>query len=107
MRADTVRVGGWRFQAAGEVLELQDFYLGKYEVTNERYKAFVDAGGYQRANLWDPVIVDGEAIPWEDAVSLFVDRTGRPGPSTWSAGDYPDGAGDMPVSGISWYEASA
>ncbi len=34
-------------------------------------------------------------------------RTGRPGPSTWEAGDYPEGQDDYPVSGVSWYEAAA
>jgi dienelactone hydrolase len=37
----------------------------------------------------------------------FVDQTGLPGPSTWSGGDYPEGEGDYPVSGVSWYEAAA
>ena len=37
----------------------------------------------------------------------FRDSTGRAGPSTWTAGHYPDGKADYPVSGISWYEASA
>lgn len=40
-------------------------------------------------------------------MALFVDRTGRPGPSTWEAGDYPDGQADFPVGGVSWYEAAA
>ena len=39
--------------------------------------------------------------------SLFVDSTGRPGPAGWELGSYPEGAGDQPVGGISWYEASA
>lgn len=46
-------------------------------------------------------------IPWESAMSLFVDRTGRPGPSTWEAGDYADGQDEFPVAGVSWYEAAA
>jgi cephalosporin-C deacetylase-like acetyl esterase len=37
----------------------------------------------------------------------FTDKTGRLGPSTWEASDYPDGEDDYPVSGISWYEAAA
>ena len=107
LAADKVRVSGWTFATAGRDLELQDYFLGKYEVTNEEFKTFVEAGGYQRPNLWDPVVLNGAPIPWEEAIKLFRDRTGRPGPSTWSAGDYPDGEGDMPVSGISWYEAAA
>jgi formylglycine-generating enzyme required for sulfatase activity len=37
----------------------------------------------------------------------FVDRTGRPGPATWEAGAFPEGTGDFPVGGVSWYEAAA
>ena len=37
----------------------------------------------------------------------FRDSTGRPGPSTWELGTYPDGQDDWPVSGVSWYEAAA
>jgi eukaryotic-like serine/threonine-protein kinase len=33
--------------------------------------------------------------------------TGRPGPSTWELGSYPDGQDDWPVSGVSWYEGAA
>ena len=40
-------------------------------------------------------------------MALFTDKTGRPGPSTWEAGDYPEGQDNYPVSGISWYEAAA
>ena len=37
----------------------------------------------------------------------FRDATGRPGPSTWSLGTYPEGKDDFPVNGVSWYEAAA
>ncbi|MCO4812985.1 MAG: SUMF1/EgtB/PvdO family nonheme iron enzyme, partial [Gammaproteobacteria bacterium] len=37
----------------------------------------------------------------------LVDATGRPGPSTWEAGSFPEGEGDFPVTGLSWYEAAA
>jgi hypothetical protein len=40
-------------------------------------------------------------------VRLFRDRTSRPGPALWEAGDFADGEGDVPVTGISWYEAAA
>ena len=32
-------------------------------------------------------------------MTLFTDKTGRPGPSTWEAEDYPDGQDDYPVPG--------
>ena len=34
-------------------------------------------------------------------------ETGRPGPSTWQGGTYPEGQDDYPVSGVCWYEAAA
>jgi len=87
---------------------LNDFYADKYEVTNQKYKEFLDAGGYQNPEYWKHKFVKaGKTLSWEDAMAEFVDTTGRPGPSTWTGGDYPDGKDDYPVSGISWYEAAA
>jgi predicted esterase len=40
-------------------------------------------------------------------MALLRDTTGRPGPSTWEGGHYPDGKGDEPVAGVSWFEAAA
>ena len=36
-----------------------------------------------------------------------LDHTGRPGPATWELGTYADGEDDLPVRGVSWYEARA
>jgi eukaryotic-like serine/threonine-protein kinase len=85
-----------------------DFFIDQYEITNDQYKAFVDAGGYRNREYWQHEFVkDGEVLTWEEAMAEFVDRTDRPGPSTWQAGTYPDGQGNYPVSGVSWYEAAA
>jgi hypothetical protein len=46
-------------------------------------------------------------LTFDEAMALFVDQTDRPGPPTWRAGDYIEGTGDHPVSGVSWYEAQA
>jgi dienelactone hydrolase len=40
-------------------------------------------------------------------MSRFRDKAGRPGPTTWELGNYPEGQGDYPVTGVSWYEAAA
>src|SRR5262249_42714514 len=89
-------------------MEVGDYFIDRTEVTNREYKRFVDAGGYQRRELWQhEFLKDGRALPWEEAVSLFRDRTDRPGPATWESGDYPEGQGDLPVTGVSWYEAAA
>jgi dienelactone hydrolase len=102
-----VRVPGWKLASTDGELEVRDFLLGRHEVTNAQYKTFVDAGGYRRADLWDPIAVAGRTVPWDQAIQSFVDRTKRPGPSTWEAGDYREGHGEFPVSGVSWYEARA
>ncbi len=83
-------------------------WMDKYEVSNRRFKEFVDAGGYQKQQYWkEPFVKDGKALTWEQAMSEFRDATGRTGPSTWEAGSYPDGKADFPVAGVSWYEAAA
>jgi dienelactone hydrolase len=84
------------------------YFMDAYEVTNRRYRAFVDSGGYRRREFWDqPFVENGRALSWEAAMARFVDKTGRPGPATWEAGDYPAGQADDPVGGVSWYEAMA
>jgi dienelactone hydrolase/predicted Ser/Thr protein kinase len=89
-------------------VQIGPFLIDRHEVTNEEYKRFVDAGGYQKPDLWrQPFIKDGDTIPWEQAIALFHDTTGRPGPATWEVGDYPKGRGKHPVAGVSWYEAAA
>jgi dienelactone hydrolase len=90
-------------------LTLNDYRIDRFEVSNSQYKAFVDAGGYSDRTYWDHVFVgeDGRAIAFESAIARFVDRTGRPGPATWEAGTFPTGLGELPVGGVSWYEAAA
>ena len=84
------------------------FWIDRYEVTNRQYKAFVDAGGYKRREWWThPFVKDGKSVTFEEGLKGLVDKTGRTGPSTWEQGTYPAGAADLPVSGVSWYEAAA
>ena len=87
---------------------LDDFWLDRYETTNAEFKKFVDAGGYRDRKFWKQPFLDGNrALDWEAAMARFQDSTGRPGPATWELGSYPEGAANLPVSGISWFEAAA
>jgi predicted Ser/Thr protein kinase len=100
-----VRVAGRKIVGLGD---LPDFFIDKYEVTNRRFKEFLEAGGYRSPKYWkNEFIREGRGLSWEEAMTHFRDSTGRPGPATWVAGDYPEGRDDYPVSGVSWYEAAA
>ncbi len=88
--------------------QLPAFDADKYEVTNRQYQEFVDQGGYQKREFWkEEFVKDGKELTWEQAMEQCRDPTGRPGPSTWEAGHFPEGKSDYPVSGVSWYEAAA
>lgn len=84
------------------------YYLDRYEVSNRQYQEFVDQGGYEKQEYWTiPFTKNGRRINWDEAKAIFRDASGRAGPSTWQGGHYAEGQADYPVSGISWYEASA
>jgi len=89
-------------------VDLPDYWMDKYEVTNEKFKQFVDAGGYQKQDYWkQPFVENGRTLSWKEGMSRFRDKTGRPGPATWELGNFPEGESDYPVTGVSWYEAAA
>jgi hypothetical protein len=92
----------------GEQMEVPAFWLDRLEVTNRQYQAFVDAGGYREREYWTQALeAEAPELSWEATIASFVDATGRPGPSTWTLGRYPEGMGDHPVGGVSWFEAAA
>ena len=91
-----------------ERIQIDEFFIDRYEVTNKDFKKFVDAGGYHKKEFWKaPFEKDGRSLSWDEAMANFHDATGRPGPATWESGDYPQGQDDLPVTGVSWYEAAA
>ncbi len=104
-----VRVRGGRVEYRGApAVDVDDFWIDRLEVTNREYQRFVDAGGYRRQEYWRHPIVDGSrTLSWPEALARFRDVTGQPGPAGWQLGRFPDGAADLPVAGVSWYEASA
>jgi predicted Ser/Thr protein kinase/predicted esterase len=100
--SDYVEFIGW------VIYRLPAYDIDQFEVTNRQYQEFVDQGGYRKREYWKQKFRrDGKEIDWNAAMDLFRDPTGRPGPSTWEGGHFPQGKGDYPVSGVSWYEAAA
>jgi eukaryotic-like serine/threonine-protein kinase len=90
---------------AAPAMSLPGFWIDKYEVSNRQFKMFVDGGGYEHEKYWANLFPAEES--WKTAVEKFRDLTGRPGPAGWQLGAYPEGAADLPVAGVSWYEANA
>jgi eukaryotic-like serine/threonine-protein kinase len=89
-------------------LNLPGFWMDRYEVTNRQFKAFVDAGAYRDKKYWaESFIESGREMSWDTAMERFRDLTGRPGPAGWQLGTFSEGAAEMPVAGVSWYEAAA
>jgi eukaryotic-like serine/threonine-protein kinase len=103
-----VPAGIFEAERRGISMELPSYWIDTFEVTNRQFKEFVDRGGYQKREYWrEPIESRGRTVAWEAAIAAFVDSTGRPGPSTWELGRYPDGQDEWPVHGVSWYEAAA
>ncbi|MBI4717238.1 MAG: SUMF1/EgtB/PvdO family nonheme iron enzyme [Planctomycetes bacterium] len=85
--------------APEEDVSVEPFLLDVHAVTNARFQAFVDAGGYDDLDYWPEEI-------WPHLIEL-KDLTGEPGPRFWRHGRYDTQLSDHPVVGVSWYEAQA
>ena len=104
-----IPAGNLRVPLAGfySDFDLGDFYIGRTEVSNNEFAAFVDAGGYDNPDYWLDLEDEEAGMTFDVFRERFVDSTGRPGPAHWVNGGYPQGAEDLPVTGVSWYEAMA
>jgi formylglycine-generating enzyme required for sulfatase activity len=89
--------------------DVPTFTSDRMETSNAEFAEFVRDGGYESAEYWSDIefVHDGEHLSWSDAVDRFRDRTGRLAPATWEGGTYPEGGENLPVTGISWFEAAA
>ncbi|NIM16827.1 MAG: SUMF1/EgtB/PvdO family nonheme iron enzyme [Candidatus Aminicenantes bacterium] len=72
---------------------LDEFMMGKYPVTNQEFKAFIEDGGYENKELWMP-----KGWQWRKENNISE-------PGLWHDRKW-DGA-NFPVVEVSWYEASA
>ena len=105
-----VYLSGWSTNLLGsDRHDIPAFAIARTEVTNREFKEFIDAGGYEAEQYWQDLkfMYRAQALTWPQARKLFVDATGRPGPAGWQLSTYPRGQDDLPVVGISWYEAVA
>ena len=105
-----VYLSGWSTSLLGsDRHDIPAFAIARTEVTNREFKEFIDAGGYDSERYWQDLkfVYRAQTLSWPQARKLFVDSTGRPGPAGWQLSTYPRGQDDMPVVGITWYEAVA
>ncbi|QPD06388.1 MAG: hypothetical protein Nkreftii_004162 [Candidatus Nitrospira kreftii] len=70
-----------------------DYWIDQYPVTNEKYRAFIEAGGYKNQQYWSD---DG----WQWKTKNNVTSPIYWNASTWNKADHP-------VVGVSYYEAEA
>ncbi len=91
-----------------EETQIESFSIAKNEVSNKEYQDFVDAGGYENPAYWDfPFEVGNKIYDFNSSIKLFTDKYGKLGPANWSYGKFPAGLENLPVTGISWFEARA
>jgi gamma-glutamyl hercynylcysteine S-oxide synthase len=97
--AGNVRLGQTGIAQPVNDFYVEGFWIDRYEVSNAKYKAFIDAGGYTTAAYWNPV-----GWAWRVANSITL-------PEYWNDPIYHGGgiAGNerYPVAGVSWFEADA
>jgi formylglycine-generating enzyme required for sulfatase activity len=97
--AGFVRLGQTGLAAPVHNIYIEGFYVDIYEVSNAKYKAFIDAAGYTTAAYWNPV-----GWAWRVANGITL-------PAYWNETTYHGGgiAGNerFPANGVSWWEADA
>ena len=104
----TVAVSISGIQRSPSEVQIPDYWMDRYEVTNKEFKQFINAGGYRKPEFWKQAFVEnGRTLSWEEVISKFRDKTGRQAPATWELGNFPEGQAEYPVTGVSWYEAAA
>ena len=97
--AGNVRLGQTGIAEPVNDFYVAGFYIDRYEVSNAKYKDFIDAGGYTTEAWWNPV-----GWAWKVANSIAL-------PKDWNSNAHHGGgiAGNeqFPVNGVSWFEADA
>ncbi|MHC4390989.1 MAG: bifunctional serine/threonine-protein kinase/formylglycine-generating enzyme family protein [Planctomycetota bacterium] len=84
---------------APKLLPCPAFAMSRLEVTNREFAEFVRAGGYDQQELF-------RADAWAKR-DRFRDTSGSKGPRGWNGGQHAAGADDLPVTGVSFFEAEA
>ncbi len=79
----------------GHWVNVDSFYIDKYEITNSEFKQFVESGGYYKQDLWSE---EG----W-----FFVRSNNLNAPGFWDHPELGFSHPEKPVVGVTYYEAEA
>jgi formylglycine-generating enzyme required for sulfatase activity len=85
--------GAYENEQPQRTVDLLDFRIARYPVTNTQWRAFLEAAGYQERR-W-----------WSDAGWRAKEAKGWTQPAYWD--DPRRNGANQPVVGVSWYEATA
>ena len=89
-------------------IAIETFSISKTEVSNKEFQRFVNDGGYENRDFWDfPIEINGVKYTYKETIKKFVDKHEQFGPSNWSYGQFGDNGENLPVTGVSWFEARA
>ena len=95
------RLVGWGRPTEASV-QLDDFFIDKYEVSNREFKEFVAAGGYLKREFWrHRSSKDGREISWRRRRARCATARAA-GPRTLSNGNPPEGKENHPVTNVTW-----
>ncbi|MCE2487970.1 MAG: ergothioneine biosynthesis protein EgtB [Desulfurellaceae bacterium] len=86
-------------------VEVGEFWIDRYPVTNAQFARFVQGGGYRRRAWWSP-----EGWAWREKNAVEHPCYWRQQPGGWTLVGLTRTrplAPDHPVMGVSWYEAEA
>src|SRR5256714_9529463 len=79
-------------ERAVSVVNLPDYWMDRYEVTNREFKQFVDAGGYRKPEYWkQPFVENGKYSLGRKPCHDFGTRRGGPDRQLGNSGTIPRG----------------
>jgi iron(II)-dependent oxidoreductase len=98
----------WAYDNEGpaQLVELPEFWIDTWPVTNRQWCRFIDDGGYHQPGWWSP---EGWAWRRDSGVGHPMFWT-RQGPASWSRNRFgwvEDVPPDEPVQHVCWFEADA
>ncbi len=89
----------------GHLVQVQPFRMARTAVTDGEFAAFVEDGGYERRELWDP-----EGWAWRESTQARLPAYWRRGSGGWERRVFDRWQAMVPEAAmlhVNWYEASA